>query len=117
MYKYKQVIEYDELTKCWNFNFPKAYKDVQSQAGFQIIINPGYPTGEIGAIYNPNENQAMENASITFKGYDDVSGWVSRVKFSIPELLNALMKLVPDSSFKAETFILALNDLNLKENE
>ena len=117
MYKFKQAIEYNGQVGAWEFNFPKTYKDVHSQAGFQIIIDPGLPTGDCGAIYKANDAHGLKNATITFKGYDDVSGWVSKVKFSIPQLLEALIKIVPADAADAKTFILALNDLKLKEDE
>ena len=80
----------------------------------KIIIDPGYPTGYNGNLWSTKEN-GLSNPTITVKGYDNVSGWVSTVKFPLPQLLETLIKLVPNTETK--TFVLALNDLKLKEQE
>ena len=118
MYKFQQPLQYNPINGTWEFNLPKAYKDIHSQAGLQIIIDPGLPTGNVGKIYEKDINECgLENATITFKGYDNVSGWVSYVKFALPDLLGTLIKLVPRNKVEAKTFILALSDLKNKENE
>lgn len=78
------------------------------------MIDPGYPTGYNGNLWGEKEN-GLYNSTITFKGYDNVSGWVSTAKFPLPQLLEALIKLVPDVQTK--TFVSALNDLKVKEQE
>ena len=116
MYKVQQPIEYNSQNGSWEFTFPKTFKDVYSQAGLKVVIDPGYPTGYNGNLWTTKDN-CLSNPSITIKGYDNVSGWVSYVKFSLPQLLAALIKLVPKDAVDAKTFVLALNDLALKENE
>ena len=114
MYKVSNPIEYNPKNGSWELTFPKSFKDVHSQGGIKIIIDPGYPTGYNGNLWSTKEN-GLSNPTITVKGYDNVSGWVSTVKFHLPQLLEALIKLVPNTETK--TFVLALNDLKLKEEE
>lgn len=117
MYKFQQPLEYHPETGSWQFNLPKAYKDIHSQAGIQIIIDPGLPTGGKGKLYKKDNDCGLENSTITIKGYDNVSGWVSSAKFKLPQLLDALIKLLPKDAVDTKTYILALNDLKNKENE
>ena len=114
MYKTPNTIEYNSKNGSWELTFPKSFKDVHSQGGWKIIIDPGYPTGYTGNLWSAKEN-GLSNPTITVKGYDNVSGWVSTAKFQLPQLLEALIKLVPNTETK--TFVLALNDLKLKEQE
>ena len=114
MYKVANTIEYNAKNGSWEFTFPKSFKDVHSQGGLKVIIDPGYPTGYNGNLWEAKGN-GLSNPTITFKGYDNVSGWVSTAKFPLPQLLEALIKLVPDTEVK--TMVLALNDLKLKEEE
>ena len=116
MYKVANTIEYNGQNGSWEFTFPKSFKDIHSQGGLKVIIDPGYPTGYNGNLWETKEN-GLSNPTITVKGYDNVSGWVSTAKFSIPQLLAALIKLVPDDSVDTKTMILALNDLTQKEKE
>lgn len=117
MYKLPQAIEYNSQYGIWDFNLPKAHKDIHSQAGLKITINPGIPTGDTGPIYDSKYRAGLVGSTITFKGYDNISGWSSHVTFSLPSLLEALIKLVPKEAIDAKTFILALNDLKKKEEE
>lgn len=116
MYKVANAIEYNPKNGSWEFTFPKSFKDIHSQGGLKIIIDPGYPTGYNGNLWETKEN-GLSNSTITVKGYDNVSGWVSTTKFSIPQLLAALIKLVPEGSVDTKTMVLALNDLTQKEKE
>ena len=117
MYKYNYGFEYNSEHGIWEFNMPKALKDVHAQAGLKIVIDPGYPTGETGPIYDSKYRPGLVGPNITIKGYDNISGWVSQARFKLPELLEALVKIVPKDSVELKTFILALNDLKLKEEE
>lgn len=116
MYKVANTIEYNPQNGSWELTFPKAFKNIHAQAGLKIIIDPGYPTGYSGNLWEENEN-GLSNSKIIFKGYDNISGWVSTAKFSIPQLLEALIKLVPNESVDTKTMIIALNDLSIKEQE
>lgn len=116
MYKTSNTIEYNSANGSWEFTFPKSFKDIHSQGGLKVIIDPGYPTGYNGNLWETKEN-GLSNPTITVKGYDNVSGWVSTAKFSIPQLLAALIKLVPEGSVDTKTMVLALNDLTQKEKE
>lgn len=116
MYNVQKPLEYNSQNGSWEFTFPKTFKDVYSQAGLKIIIDPAYPTGYNGNLWSTDKS-GLSDPSITIKGYDNVSGWVSYAKFSLPQLLAALIKLVPKDAVETKTFILALNDLALKENE
>lgn len=116
-YKIQQPLQYNSTNGSWEFNLPKAYKDIHSQGGIQIIIDPGYPTGGKGKLYKKDEDCGLKNPSITFKGYDNISGWISYAKFDLTDLLETLIKLVPKKSVDLKTYILALNDLKLKEKE
>ena len=126
MYKLPQAIEYNSQYGIWDFNLPKAHKDIHSQAGLKItipdyfrfaLVNQGIPTGDTGPIYDSKYRAGLVGSTITFKGYDNISGWSSHVTFSLPSLLEALIKLVPKEAIDAKTFILALNDLKKKEEE
>ena len=117
MYKYNYGFEYNSEYGIWEFNMPKAIKDVHAQAGLKIVIDPGFPTGETGPIYESKYRPGLIGPTVTIKGYDNISGWVSQVKFKLPELLEALIKIVPEEAVEKKTFILALNDLKIKENE
>lgn len=116
MYKVSQPIEYDSQHGAWEFTMPKAYKGIPSQAGLKIVIDPGYPTGYNGNLWSEEEN-GLSEPTITIKGYDNVSGWVSSAKFSIPQLLKALINLMPEGTVDTKTMTLALNDLTQKEKE
>ena len=117
MFKVSQPLEYDSQHGAWEFNMPKTFKGIHSQAVLKVVIDPGYATGETGPIYTKNNQCGLTTPTITVKGYDNVSGWVSQVKFNLPELLEALIKLMPKDAYDAKTFILALNDLKNKEDE
>lgn len=117
MYKFQQPLQYNPINGTWEFNLPKAYKDIHSQAGLQIIIDPGIPTGGMGEIYKKDSDKGLIGSSIMVKGYDNISGWVSYAKFSLPELIEALTKLLPSQSVDTKTYILALTDLSTKANE
>ena len=114
MYKVANAIQYNGKNGSWEFTFPKSFKDVHSQGGLKVIIDPGYPTGYNGNLWESKEN-GLSNPTVTIRGYDNVSGWVSYAKFPLPQLLDALIKLVPNVETK--TMVLALNDLTQKEKE
>lgn len=111
MYKQRQPLEYKERNGTWVFNLPKSYKGIHTHAGVQIIIDSGTPTGEIGNFYQPNDKNGLENSFITIRGYDDMTGWISSVKYPLPELLEALTKLLPSESVEEKTTVATINDL------
>lgn len=111
MYKQRQPLEYNEGNGSWYFNLPKSFKGIHSHSGVQIIIDPGTPTGEIGSFSHPNDKNGLENSFITIRGYDDMTGWVSSVKYPLPQLLEALTNLLPKSSVEEKTTISTINDL------
>lgn len=117
MYKYNLGFEYNSEYGVWEFNMPKAIKDVHAQAGLKIVIDPGYPTGESGPIYDSKYRSGLLGPTVTIKGYDNISGWVSQARFKLSELLEALIKVVPKEAVETSTYILALNDLKIKEKE
>ena len=112
---------YDPKTGSWHFNLPKAYKDIHSQSGIQIIIDPGLPTGGTAPIYQTKEQSGLKNASLEIRAFDNLAGWVSVVNFDLSTLLEKLIEIMPQDKIKYETFLLAQRDLetmkNRKENE
>ena len=121
MYKLQQPLEYHPETGSWHFNLPKAYKDIHSQSGIQIIIDPGLPTGGTAPIYQTKEQSGLKNASLEIRAFDNLAGWVSVVNFDLPTLLEKLIEIIPQDKIKHETFLLAQRDLdtmkNRKDNE
>ena len=71
MYKTPNTIEYNSKNGSWELTFPKSFKDVHSQGGIKIIIDPGYPTGYNGNLWSTKEN-GLSNPTITVKCYDNV---------------------------------------------
>ena len=116
MYRKQQPLEYNPDYGSWEFTLPKTHKDIFSQAGLKIVIDPGYPTGYNGDLWS-TKNNGLSNPTISFRGYDNVSGWVSYAKFSLPQFLEALIKLVPKNAVETKTYNITLNDLKIKEKE
>lgn len=111
MYKKRDTIEYNAQLGTWIFNLPKAFKGVESHSGIQIIIDSGHPTGEIGDFFTNNDKNGLNNPTITIRGYDDMTGWVSSIKYSVPQLLEALNKILPSDAIEKKTVVATINDL------
>ena len=54
-----------------NLRSHESFKDVHSQGGLKIVIDPGYPTGYNGNLWSSKEN-GLSNPTITVKGYFDI---------------------------------------------
>lgn len=99
----------------------KAQKDVFSQGGLKITIDPGFPTGDTAPIYQTTEQSGLKNSSLEIRAFDNLAGWVSVVNFDLPTLIEKLIEIMPQDKIKHETFLLAQRDLdtmkNRKDNE
>lgn len=112
---------YDPKTGRWHLELAKAQKDVFSQGGLKITIDPGFPTGDTAPIYQTKETSGLKNASLEIRAFDNLAGWVSVVNFDLSTLLEKLIEIMPQDKIKYETFLLAQRDLdtmkNRKDNE
>lgn len=116
MYKQRPNLQFSEKTKSWIINLPNGYKDIHSQSGIQIIIDPGFPTGNLGNFFSANDVCGLENATITIRGYDDMTGWISSIRYKIPELLEALSKILPENAVEKATIIGTINEFTKQNN-
>jgi hypothetical protein len=78
---FSQPYNYDPMTGRWYLEIQKTPKDIFSQCGIKITIDPGIPTGESGAFYKPDEKSGMMGANIEFRCFDNLAGWTSAVVF------------------------------------
>lgn len=113
---FNQPFSYDHTTGRWNLELHKANKDVFSQCGIKISVDPGIPTGEKGAFYQTKEPSGMFGSSIEIRCFDNLAGWTSAAIFDLPTLMEKLIEIMPKDKVKLDTFLLAERDLAFIES-
>jgi hypothetical protein len=114
---FSQPYNYDPMTGRWYLEIQKTPKDIFSQCGIKITIDPGIPTGESGAFYKPDEKSGMMGANIEFRCFDNLAGWTSAVAFDFNTFIQKLIEMMPEGTVKTDTFLLAQRDLEYIENK
>ena len=108
---FNQPFNYDPKTGRWHLELHKAPKDVLSQCGIKITVDPGIPTGERGAYYQSKEPAGMKGATIEIRQFDNLAGWTSAVVFDLGTFIEKMIELMPKDKVKTDTFLLAERDL------
>lgn len=118
MAAFDKPFEYNRATGRWTLELHKAQKDIYSQCGIKITVDPGIPTGEKGAYYQSKEPQGMTGGSIELRCFDNLAGWTSAVIFDFNTFVEKLIEMMPKDKVKAETFFLADRALDyIKKNK
>lgn len=118
MATFDKPFEYNPSTGRWTLELHKAPKDIYSQCGVKITLDPGIPTGEKGAFYQSKEPQGMTGGSIEIRCFDNLAGWTSAVIFDFNTFVEKLIEMMSKDKVKAETFLLADRDLDyVKKNK
>lgn len=115
---FHQPLNYDPQTGRWNLELHKAPKDILSQCGIKISIDPGIPTGEKGAWYQSKEPAGMQGGTIEIRCFDNLSGWTSAVAFDLTTFIEKIIEIMPQDKVIKDTFLLAERDVEfLKQHK
>ena len=114
---FNQPFSYDHTTGRWNLELHKANKDVFSQCGIKISVDPGIPTGDTAPFYQTKEPAGMIGASVEIRCFDNLAGWTSAAIFDLASLTEKLIEIMPKDKVKLDTFLLAERDLAYIENQ
>ena len=107
---FDKPIQYDPISGKWSLEFHKAPKFFSAQCGLKFSIDPGMPTGETGAYYEPDSTPGMKNSILEVRYFDNLSGYTSVVEFDLPILIQKLIEIMPSENVRKSTFCLAGED-------